>query len=598
MEEEEEQATTPFWLQSSNSLRRRDRRNGRRSPPSTLFLNSGSFVVFLIFTALFLIFFVIPSLRSFKAHVFKPQTVKKSWDSLNLVLVLFAIICGFLGRNNEDNNVSKNRIRNMNKSSDEEDDISNNLSQNRQKSDYLLNQTQWFSYSDHQLGNSSSFGVSSTTGLALRRNSSSYPDLRLEPPWVSGDNRRRFFDDTHMGNYRNMPSFSGSDHLHHIYKHGDVGEEKEEISDHVRIIREDISSITHLPPSTTGSESSPEVNERGKQIPTVYQTLPRKTDKIELEVKREKIKKSQPSPSLPPHTMISESSTANAPTLLRRDKTEMLVKREKQKKSQPPPPPPPPPSPPPTPPLPEKFESGPKSSKKRSKDFSTSFYQQTKKKKKQRQKSVENFEKLLSAFTPKTKSKTRPPPSPPPPPPPPPPPSVFHNLFSSKKSKTKKNSTDPLQQNSYPSKSSTTISQIAREPPLPQKSTAIVTETEDNLGIGNESPLIPIPPPPPPFKTPYWSFVVQGDYVRLKSFDNSRSNSPETVEGGDGADPPSTPPRTAHMQFCPSPDVDTKADTFIARFKAGLRLEKINSIKEKQDLGLEGAGPSPGPDPS
>lgn len=34
--------------------------------------------------------------------------------------------------------------------------------------------------------------------------------------------------------------------------------------------------------------------------------------------------------------------------------------------------------------------------------------------------------------------------------------------------------------------------------------------------------------------------------------------------------------------FCPSPDVNDKADMFIARFRAGLKLEKVNSIREKQ----------------
>lgn len=34
--------------------------------------------------------------------------------------------------------------------------------------------------------------------------------------------------------------------------------------------------------------------------------------------------------------------------------------------------------------------------------------------------------------------------------------------------------------------------------------------------------------------------------------------------------------------FCPSPDVNDKADLFIARFRAGLKLEKLNSLREKQ----------------
>ena len=37
--------------------------------------------------------------------------------------------------------------------------------------------------------------------------------------------------------------------------------------------------------------------------------------------------------------------------------------------------------------------------------------------------------------------------------------------------------------------------------------------------------------------------------------------------------------------FCPSPDVDIKADSFIARLHDGWRLEKLNSMREKQKMG-------------
>lgn len=118
--------------------------------------------------------------------------------------------------------------------------------------------------------------------------------------------------------------------------------------------------------------------------------------------------------------------------------------------------------------------------------------------------------------------------------------------------------------------------------------------------IGNESPLIPIPPPPPPppFKMPAWKFVVQGDYVRLESISSSRSGSPDLDEVEEKNDSSSEMKGgdASNQLFCPSPDVNTKADNFIARFRAGLKLEKMNSAKEKgkSKLGPE-RSPSPGP---
>ena len=37
--------------------------------------------------------------------------------------------------------------------------------------------------------------------------------------------------------------------------------------------------------------------------------------------------------------------------------------------------------------------------------------------------------------------------------------------------------------------------------------------------------------------------------------------------------------------FCPSPNVNIKADSFIARLHDGWRLEKVNSMREKQKMG-------------
>ena len=110
---------------------------------------------------------------------------------------------------------------------------------------------------------------------------------------------------------------------------------------------------------------------------------------------------------------------------------------------------------------------------------------------------------------------------------------------------------------------------------------------EENVNSGSQSPLIPMPPPPPPppFKMTEFNFVVPGDYVRLSSpelDDGDRSSTKvgsETVnviDGGDGV--------VAGAVTCPSPDVNIKADTFIARLYDEWRLEKINSLREKQRI--------------
>ncbi|PWA63963.1 hypothetical protein CTI12_AA341270 [Artemisia annua] len=113
----------------------------------------------------------------------------------------------------------------------------------------------------------------------------------------------------------------------------------------------------------------------------------------------------------------------------------------------------------------------------------------------------------------------------------------------------------------------------------------------DDSSSGGESPMSRIPPPPPmpPFKMPDWKFPVEGDYVRVQSTLSSECGSPDR----DGS--PLSAMASPGPAFCPSPDVDTKADTFIARFRAGLKLEKINSFNQNQSSRMSNLGPGPGP---
>ncbi|KAG8376187.1 hypothetical protein BUALT_Bualt09G0037100 [Buddleja alternifolia] len=124
------------------------------------------------------------------------------------------------------------------------------------------------------------------------------------------------------------------------------------------------------------------------------------------------------------------------------------------------------------------------------------------------------------------------------------------------------------------------------KPPKPIKPS---TQYYDNaVLIAPPSSLIPIPPPPPPppFRMPEAKFVAQGDFVRILRAHSSRCSSPELEDvdivsvKSEHEDNSSGPSIT-----CPSPDVNVKADTFIARLRDEWRLEKINSVKEKRNSG-------------
>lgn len=495
----------PFWLPTSDGLRHRIRRS------SSLFLNSGLLLILLLAIALFFIFILLPPFLSFTSQIFRPHLVKKSWDSLNLVLVLFAIACAFLNRNQNSN----------------EDPSISNASQEANKSNPSTPHP-WYEYSDRTANNS-------TTKYRLR-SSSSYPDLRQESACVAEDERWRFCDDTHISNYH----FPGSDQLHRRHPRREPQEEYSETKtktiavDTFVVSREEVSSDspppTHTPPSPPPQPTPP---------PTPTPTPPPPSKSVKRTAKR-----------------------TSYEALGHHEKTENEKPRREESE--------------------EQKSYGERNEKKRSpgssatKDFLISL---TRKKKKRRQKSVENFDSILSS-QPSSSLPLYPPPSPPPPPPPlpPPPSSVFHNLFSSKKTKTKKVHSVPAPPPASPPASPPPRARTARKPPLPAKTSIF----DENVRSGNESPLVPIPPPPPPpppFKMPEWKFVVQGDFVRIKSDTSSRSGSPDLDETEtDGGDPTATPP----PMFCPSPDVDTKADTFIARFRANLKLEKMNSIKQKR----------------
>ncbi|XWS16196.1 hypothetical protein CRYUN_Cryun34aG0064400 [Craigia yunnanensis] len=535
--EELDEEMTPFWLQTTDNRHV----HRRRRQPSSLFFNTGILIILLLVIAFAFVFIIIPSFLSFTSKIFKPHLVKKSWDSVNLVLVLFAIICGFLSKTNSNNdNDTPSTYHHVRRS---------NLSTPRQWDDY-----------------SSSSNRTTYNSLQRLRSSSSYPDLRQESSWtMNGDDRWRFYDDTDLYNYRTR---SRREH------------DREQVyNNSPKDIAVDAVHVSPPPPSPPPAPSSPRA--------AVTTSPPRPPQ--------------SPPPQLP--KIVRRKPKRTYEDLKPKEKSERkeVIYSELKIKHSLPPPPPPPPSPPPPPPPPPPVAGSEnrsnKSEKKRggvTKEFLTSL---RRKKKKQRQRSVENLDEFFNLST----LLSYPPPSPPPPPPPPPPPlpSFYHNIFSSKKSKDRKKHSVPPPPPPLPSLEARASKREPQKPPVTTQKPLLpvkisnINNMEESVESGNESPLHPIPPPPPPppFKMPPWKFEVHGDFVRLKSINSSRSGSPDLDDPLSAeASPSDGGESTAGALFCPSPDVNTKADNFIARFKAGLKLEKINSVKGRSNL-----GPDPGP---
>ncbi|PPD98529.1 hypothetical protein GOBAR_DD04438 [Gossypium barbadense] len=433
---EEDGEMTPFWLETSDSRRRK---------PSSFFLNTGILIILLLVIAFAFVLFVIPSFLSLTSNIFKPQLVKKSWDSVNLVLVLFAIICGFLSNSSNNNTPTPTTTyeattRPSPKHADDHVPGSNPSTP-----------SQWY---DRTAYNS----------LRRLKSSSSYPDIRQEySSWmVNGDDRWRFYDDTHLYNYR---SRSRRQHDQQVY----------------------INNTKDIAVDTVCTSPQPPPQSPPPQLPKVVR---RKSKRTHYE---------------------------DAKTKERSERKEVIFSEMKIS--------------PPIDDEPEKRSS--KSEKKTggggTNDFLISL---RRKKKKQRQRSKSKARKHHSMEPPVTTQK----------------------------------------------------------PPFPVKINNM-NNVEESMESGNESPLYPVPPPPPPppFKLRPWKFEVQGDFVRIKSINSADSDDPSSGEAS-----PSDVKRMGEMEgedsrggalFCPSPDVNTKADHFIARFRAGLTLEKINSVRARSNLG-------------
>nr|XP_016497650.1 PREDICTED: formin-like protein 20 [Nicotiana tabacum] len=609
----------PYWSQPSTTTLLRQR---RRQPPSPPIINPVILILLLPILTILILFFLVPPFLSHTTQILRPNSVKKGWDSFNILLVVFAILCGVFARKNDDNSADNSTV-----STNQRNRIVSTSETSADDRRQSISNDQWFEQSVEKAYNFAPIGLHETGVNRLRRSSSSYPDLRQVPQWETGENHSRFFDDFGV-------NFSRSTAAAEYESHRPRRSESQREESDIKVIPVDTFETRSSPPEQSPSPEKPTVSS-SKPPPAnlkrrrSFHSVPRK-DKVQMQSNEADVKlneKQEPSPptSLPSSPPLTEqpSPPVEKPQKLQRRKSgtkelataiASLYNQSKKKKKRtkkrdifesvsdsppsksvlppptPPPPPPPPPSkvfqnlstaapPPPPPPPPNSI-------------FNNLFKTGSKSKR---------FHKTSSSTPP------------PPPPPPPPPSSILNNLFkhgttsrrfkstpppppppppqahvSSRRRKTSTHSQPPMQQPEPPRRRSS----YSSKPPLPTR--PVTSYYDDNLNNGSQSPLIPMPPPPPPplFKMREMKFVPSSDFFRIRSEHSSRCSSPEiedvdvddvsvrsSSEAIDGED------LTGPSVICPSPDVNAKADSFIARLRDEWRLEKMNSYREKGNLG-------------
>ncbi|XP_027338357.1 formin-like protein 20 [Abrus precatorius] len=538
------------------------RRSWHSSPP---FISPPLLIILFPIVILTILFLAVPPLLSAATRLLRPASVKNSWDSLNILLVVFAILCGVFARRNDDEPSPNNN--------DHDHAVPDRNAAFRK---VPLEEGQWFGFPEERKvydAPPSRFQSPATGVTRLRRNSSSYPDLRQ---WETSDDRYkfRFYDDFEIDKQFRSPSrdhFSAVEHR----KRWPESPQQQVAEVHVKEIPVDTYEIRPSPPPLKSPTPPP------------------------------------PPPPPPPLPPPSESARHNSrPTNRKVERTrEITSELDDREFSRIRSPPPAPPTPPPSAKARSEHKHGKserrKSSVKReiAMVWESVLSNQRKKKKKQRTKNNHNHNYHYDNVDELTNNTTVPPSTPPPPPPPPPPPSVFHSLFRKGPGKNKKIhsvSAPPPPPPPPPSKRRSQIPPPPEpprrrnpgRPPLPNKT---VNFNDETINAGNQSPLIPVPPPPPPFKISAMKFVVRGDFVKIRSNQSSRCNSPER-EDIDVSETTVTDAVTNSVTehngdvsgsvFCPSPDVNVKAATFIARLRGEWRLEKLNSLKKKSNASL------------
>ncbi|KAD7476870.1 hypothetical protein R6Q59_020893 [Mikania micrantha] len=514
--------------------------NRRRTPQiDPVFLIILIPVLILIF-----IFFFLPPLLSHASHILKPGSVKFTWDSLNIFLVLFAILCGVMARKNDD----------VSSSGDTNGSVaeSGNGVQHRFSDDFDVDMY----YRNHSQRIENLHRSTPGVHMRLRRSEedpvdfSDVKDISVDT-FVVRQNSPEFGEQSLLETPplpASAPSFHSKMHsFQRVAMHANIGTPTNIETEDRDKTRSD-SRPPPLPP--------PEL--RVHQLHHKHKTFERKVSDVGTVISslynqrkaknKWKRRRISGSPEMYPLSVNSVRSP------------EIEVPPQSLA-----PPPPPPPPPPPLSVFQNLFKKGGK------------------------HKRINSVPAIV-----------------PPPPPPPPPPrrsSIFNNIFKSG-SKTKRfnyiNSTSsppppplplPLpppmtpQRHTVPVKSeqlSIPKNLLSTKPPLPTK-TISYYDRENFPTSGSQSPLIPMPPPPPPFKIPAMKFELRGDYVKIRSTHSSVCSSPDhddinlsstVMDGGDLIGP------VSGLISFPSPDVNAKADSFISRLKDEWRMEKRDYMCE------------------
>ncbi|BAT80066.1 hypothetical protein LR48_Vigan04g011900 [Vigna angularis] len=558
------------------------RRSWHSSPP---LLSPPLIIILFPIVILTILFLALPPLLSAATRLIRPASVKTSWDSLNILIVVFAILCGVFARRNDDEQTPRNNHH---------DAVPDrNAAFRRVPSE---GQSQWLGFTGERKEyindtplNRFQSPATGDTPLRMRRNSSSYPDLRQ---WETGDERYkfRFSDDFEIDKQFRTPA---RDHFPAF--------------DHRKRLPESPPSLSPQPQPQHQHQHHQQQDDEEKEIPV---------DTFETRPSSPPVKSITPTPPPPPPPPPPQPESARRNARRSHRKTERvseitveLDEREFTTIRSPPPAPP-------TPPPPSaKVRSERKSERKKSNVkreiamvWASVLSNQRKKKKKQRAKNNHDQHYYEDNADELANSTTVPPPTPPPPPPPPPPTSMFHSLFRKGLGKSKKiHSVSPpppppppppskrwSKRKSHnpppspPSPASPPRRRNTGRPPLPSRSVNFHDEIHESANIGNQSPLIPVPPPPPPFKMKAMKFVVRGDFVRIRSNQSSRCSSPEREEiiMNVSESTVSESVTDGNGVFCPSPDVNIKAESFIAKRRGEWKLEKLNSLKEKSNVSL------------
>uniref|UniRef100_A0A7N0TUQ2 Uncharacterized protein n=1 Tax=Kalanchoe fedtschenkoi TaxID=63787 RepID=A0A7N0TUQ2_KALFE len=610
---DEEGKPPRFWLHAGH----------RRS--SSNFNTSTLFMLIVPTAALLLLLFTFSSVPSLSSQILNPNSVKKTWDSLNLLLVLFAIFCGTFARWNEDDGGS----------TESRDQVSNDHPPQQPSS----HQLKWYELSSYD----SSMRATTSGRGGLRRSSSSYPDLRQQSNWeTTGEHGFRYYDDFEIARINQLLK---------IQPEGIVGQGRLRINadpdaklnsypskqdSEARPASSRANPPSSPPPplslrqkKTRAHRSVPRIERLGIQNAAgTAHKLPQIENKEEIRHSLETGLRSQakagrrrrpkdvpgkdggrqkssvaictspPSPPVDVTSPLKDEYSLHHPQDPKVKLTVPKQKTETESETQavPSPPPrllpPPPPIPPSTIWRPEQAvkKEGKKSSAKR--EIAMVWASIYKRKKKQNQpeqpqqlgrEDAGNYNGISELFCePEFSSTTQlcPHPSPPPPPPPlpPPPHSVLHSFF--RKTGSKKIHSVPapppppprLPRQSFITQVTPRPRSSAGKPPLPKRQSSYrKDEYRYASSSGSESPVadIPRPPPLPPFGVPETRFAVRGGLARMGKNSSWRSEEIEELSEFEG--------ESLAMEWSGGEaDVNAKAETFIARLRGEWRLEKMN----------------------